>query len=235
MSFKSKLIISLAALSMYSAAVFAESTDVVYRHPLAIPVSLSGNFGEIRSTHFHSGIDIKTQGVEGQKLYAVADGYISRVSVSPTGYGKAIYVTHPKLGTMTVNGHLQGFMPELATFVKDYQYRHKKFKVDLYPTKDRFKVKQGDIIGYTGNSGSSGGPHLHFEVRDAATSETLNPIVVCDIKVADIIPPKIVSVTVVELDYSYGIPIHIVKKRYPTTSVGGGKYTLSDTDRKSVV
>ncbi len=246
MLFRIKLIVILFMLSLYSTATFAkeepkeeakEETKTTaktatkppkYINPLKIPVSLSGNFGEIRSTHFHSGLDFKTQGVEGQPIRAIADGYISRLFVSPYGYGKAIYLSHPTLGTMSVYGHLSRFMPSLSEYVEAYQYRNKRFNADLYPSKEKFKVKQGDIIGYSGNSGSSGGAHLHFEIRDAATSNTLSPIATCGIKVNDTVAPTITSLTVVELDYTYGIAIHKIKKRYPVKLTATNQYTISE-------
>lgn len=144
--------------------------------PLAIPLYLSGTFAELRSDHFHSGVDFRTQGVEGQKVLAIADGYVSRVAVSPTGFGKVLYIVHPGLDIMSVYAHLQGFSPDVAAYVKAQQYKQQAFGVNLFPEKDQFRLKKGDVIGLSGNSGSSGGPHLHFEIRDAATQEVLNPL-----------------------------------------------------------
>ncbi len=143
--------------------------------PVDIPLQLSGTFAELRANHFHSGIDIKTQGTEGKKVVSVADGFISRIKVSPYGFGKAIYVQHPN-GYSTVYGHLRNFTPEVEKWVKSEQYRLKKFDVDLFPDQGLFKLKQGQQIAWSGNSGSSQGPHLHFEVRDSRTEEPINPI-----------------------------------------------------------
>lgn len=209
-------------------AAFAQTEGASYCNPLKIPVVLSGNFGEVRSLRYHTGLDFKTEGEEGKEIVAVADGYVARIAMSPTGYGKVIYVSHPSLGTQSVYGHMSRFNPELAEYVENYQYNNKKFKVDLYPDKGRFTVKQGEIIGYSGNSGSSGGPHLHFEIRDLATSDPLSPIDVCGIEVADNIPPTIASITLVELDYTYGIAQHIVRKRYPVTTIGNGRYIIEE-------
>ena len=123
----------------------------------------SSNFGEMRTNHFHSGIDIKTNGVEGKPVVATADGYISRIFQSPSGYGLALYVNHPN-GTMTVYGHLQRFRSDIARYVYKERHRQKKHRVDLYLSAETFPVKQGDTIALSGNSGSSGGPHLHYEI-----------------------------------------------------------------------
>lgn len=127
---------------------------------------LSGTMGELRGSHFHGGIDIKTGGVTGLNIYAAADGYVSRIKVDGGGYGNALYIAHPQLGTTTVYGHLKSYSKELAEYILQEQYVHKSFSVDLYPKKDQFKVKKGDIVALSGNSGSSAGPHLHFEIRD---------------------------------------------------------------------
>jgi len=145
-----------------------------FRNPLGITNYLSGNFAELRNNHFHSGIDIKTNQKEGYNIYAVGDGFISRINVSPRGYGNAIYIDHPN-GYTTVYAHLQKFNSEIEAYVRDYQYQNESFAVEIYPKKNELKVSQGDIIALSGNSGSSGGPHLHFEIRDTQTEEPINP------------------------------------------------------------
>ena len=143
-------------------------------NPVEIPLVLSGTFGELRSNHFHAGLDIKTQSQEGFKILATADGYVSRINVSLWGYGNALYVTHPN-GYTTVYGHLKSFSPEIDAFVRKKQYAEESFTIRLYPKADELKVKKGQVIALSGNSGSSGGPHLHFEVRDVK-SNILNPM-----------------------------------------------------------
>jgi hypothetical protein len=136
---------------------------------------LSGTMGEMRGAHFHAGIDIKTGGVTGLKIYAAADGYISRIKVAGGGYGNALYLAHPQLGTTTVYGHLLKYNDEISDYVLKEQYQRNSFSVDLYPEQSVFPVKKGDVIGLSGNSGSSGGPHLHFEIRDNMQRPT-NPL-----------------------------------------------------------
>ena len=145
-----------------------------FSNPLDIPLLLSGNFGELRSGHFHSGLDIKTQQREGLPVYAPAQGVITRIKVSHNGYGKALYMTHPN-GYITVYAHLQKYGDSIEAYVKEKQYQQESFEIELYPKATKLKVKKGDIIGYTGNTGSSGGPHLHFEIRDS-NSRPMNPM-----------------------------------------------------------
>jgi len=145
-----------------------------FKSPLDIPLVLSGSFGELRSNHFHSGLDIKTQQREGFPVYAPADGFINRIKVAHYGYGKALYMKHPN-GYSTVYAHLQRYAGSIEKYVKDKQYAKETFEIELFPEATELFVKKGDIIGYTGNSGSSGGPHLHFEIRDGA-SRPMNPM-----------------------------------------------------------
>lgn len=145
-----------------------------FSDPLKIPIILSGSFGELRSNHFHSGLDIKTQQREGIPIYAPADGFVNRIKVAHYGYGKALYIKHPN-GYSTVFAHLQKYAGAIQDFVKDAQYAKESFEIELFPEANQLSVKKGDLIGYTGNSGSSGGPHLHYEIRDAA-SRPMNPM-----------------------------------------------------------
>ncbi len=147
----------------------------IFISPVKIPQLLSANFGELRIDHFHSGLDIKTQGVTGKEVVASANGYIYRISVSPGGFGNALYVRHPS-GYLTVYGHLDRFTTNIEDYVKMQQYAKKSFQVTLFPAKEEFQVKQGELIAYSGNSGSSGGPHLHFEVRKSDNEKPINPL-----------------------------------------------------------
>ena len=156
--------------------------------PLDIPIILAGNFGELRSNHFHSGLDIKTQQRSGFPIYAPADGYVKRIKVGHFGYGKALYLQHPN-GYSTVYAHLQKYAGPIQEYVKKKQYDKETYELELFPDASLLAVKKGDIIGYTGNSGSSGGPHLHFEIRDA-TSRPMNPMLF-GFDVADKRPPLI--------------------------------------------
>lgn len=169
-----------------------------FRSPLGIPLYLAGNFGELRSNHFHSGIDIKTQGKEGFKVYASADGYVSRVKISPWGYGKVIYINHPN-GYTTVYAHLQKFKDHIAKEIKKYQYQIKSWEIDWYPPDTLMKVKKGDVIALSGNTGGSGGPHLHYEIRETKSEHPINPLL-CGFNIKDNIKPEIKSILLKPLD-----------------------------------
>ncbi len=191
----------LFVLLLMITGVFAQNKkiDAGFRSPLDIPLYLSGSFGELRSGHFHSGIDIKTEGVTGKPVYSVADGYVSRIKISLGGYGKALYVTHPN-GYVSVYGHLSRFNDTLQNFIKKVQYERESYTVEVFPPKNRFKVKKGDIIAYSGNSGSSGGPHLHFEIREEKSQYPVNPLLFKNIDVADHRHPLIISLAVYPVD-----------------------------------
>ena len=143
-------------------------------NPMEIPLVLSGTFGELRNNHFHAGLDIKTQQKEGIPVHASADGYISRINVSLWGYGNALYITHPN-GYTTVYGHLKEFSEEIDAFVRKKQYEQESYTLRLYPKAGDLPVKKGQVIALSGNSGSSGGPHLHYEIRDIK-QDIMNPM-----------------------------------------------------------
>lgn len=169
-----------------------KSNQNIFKPPLKIPLILSGNFGEIRSNHFHSGVDFKTNGQSGYSVFAAADGYIVRIKVASGGYGKALYIQHPS-GHQTLYGHLSKFRKDLADYVKNEQYKQERFGVDLYFKPGQFKIKQGDFIALSGNTGSSQAPHLHFEIRDSQTHNPVNPLLF-NFDVADKRPPQLYSV-----------------------------------------
>lgn len=147
-----------------------------FQNPLDIPLELSGTFGELRSNHFHAGLDIKTQGKVGFKVFAVADGYISRIKVQQYGYGKTIYITHPN-GYTSVYGHLSKFNTKIDAYVKRIQYKKENYETgNIFPKKGAFILKKGQIIAFSGDTGGSGGPHLHFEIRDTKTEHVINPM-----------------------------------------------------------
>ncbi len=165
-------------LAILFAPLFIFSQDFpqdYFQSPLDIPLDLSGSFGELRSNHFHSGLDFKTKGVEGLPVYAAGDGYISRIKISTFGYGKAIYITHTN-GYTSVYGHLQKANGAIESFIKARQYKEQSYEVEMYLYPTELPVKKGDIIAFTGNTGGSGGPHLHFEFRNTKSEEILNPM-----------------------------------------------------------
>lgn len=143
--------------------------------PMNLPFNLAGSFGEPRKDHFHSGIDIKTNGIEGEPVFAVYDGYISRIRVSPYGYGRAIYITHTN-GFTSVYGHLSKFYGAIEKYIHAQHYLQKKSELDLTLDAKAFPVKQNDTIAFSGNTGGSTAPHLHFEIRNTKTEHALNPL-----------------------------------------------------------
>jgi Membrane proteins related to metalloendopeptidases len=169
--------------------------------PLDIPLYLSGNFGELRSNHFHSGIDFKTQGKTGIPVKAVKAGYIYRVAVSPYGYGRAVYIDHQD-GTSSVYGHLDHFAPAIEQAVTDKQYEQESFAVDLQFPPEEFPVKQGEVFAYSGNTGRSGGPHLHFELRYTDGDIPFDPLPYYKDKIKDTRPPEIRGIMLFPIDNS---------------------------------
>jgi len=183
---------------LFSIATIAQ-TDYpkdYFRSPLDIPLYLSGTFGELRGNHFHTGLDFKTQQKEGLNVYAAADGYVSRIKISTWGYGKAIYITHPN-GFTTVYGHLQKTSSAIEAYIKKAQYAQKSYEVEMMPAESELVVKKGDIIALSGNTGGSGGPHLHFEFRDSKTEKIINPMFFgFDVQIKDTRSPIINNVIV---------------------------------------
>ena len=156
--------------------------------PIDINLILSGSFAELRTNHFHSGLDIKTQGKEGFQTYASAAGYVSRIKISRYGYGKALYIKHPN-GYTTVYAHLKKFSAAIEAYVKKRQYQKETFEIELFPKAGTLKVLDKQLIAYTGNTGGSGGPHLHFEIRDPQ-ERPINPLMF-GFDVKDTTPPVI--------------------------------------------
>lgn len=194
-----------------------------YDYPLRnVAGYYSANFAEMRSNHFHSGVDFKTDGVEGKVVVAVADGYVSRVLYSNSGYGLALYVNHPN-GTMSVYGHLSKFRKDIADWVWDERHRQKRSYIDLQCKPDQFKVKRGEQIALSGNTGSSMGPHLHFEIRDNA-GRTLNLFSKGIYKPKDKISPYIMKVHYIEVDSVRGVPCHSKRATYTVNKADDNTY-----------
>ena len=222
------LLLSFLTSSLYATVVLPEVDEDYFRSPVDIPIYLSGTFGEPRSTHFHTGIDIQTEGVEGKKIYAVADGYISRVSVSPYGYGNALYITHSN-GMVSVYAHLQKFSSEIQEWTKQQQHILTSFAVNLANLDPNlFPVKKGDIIAISGNSGGSGGPHLHFELRDSQ-EHPVNPLLY-GFKdwLTDYAKPSIYNVLFYSLREEKQFT---ASKKIKPTMISSGNYTISNPVR----
>ena len=172
--------------------------------PLDIPLILSGNFGELRSHHFHSGLDFKTQGISGHPVYAVESGFVSRINIQPGGYGKALYIEHPN-GYTTVYGHLSVFNEHIEKYIKEIQYQRRSHTVNVYLKPGELVVDQGEVVALSGNTGSSTGPHLHFEIRRTAGQIPLNGLFF-GLPIRDNIPPVITKLAI----YPIGDQSHVM-------------------------
>lgn len=191
--------------------------------PLKITPILAGNFGEPRSRHFHAGIDFKTY-ADGKEVVSVSDGYISRVSVSPWGYGLALYVTHPN-GYTSVYGHLSRFRKDIQDFVRRIQYENQSFSLDTILSGELFPVKRSQLIGYSGNTGNSEGPHLHFEIRETESDFSVNTVnTVYSLK--DNIKPEVYSVVLYPLSDNGVVDGKNSDKLYKVVANQAGKYVL---------
>jgi hypothetical protein len=195
-----------------------------FRNPLDIPINLAGNFGECRPGHFHSGIDIKTEGRENLLVYAAAEGYVSRIKMEPGGFGHCIYINHPN-GYTTVYAHLNDFVPQLQQVVKQAQYQNKSWKLDTTFSSEAFVVKKGELIAYSGNTGGSTAPHLHFEIRNTTTEHPLNPQLF-GFEMLDKLPPKPTSIAL--YDASKSIYEQAVK-RIQLNKKNDQSYFIQDT------
>lgn len=213
---------------LFSFGLFAQNpypTDY-FRSPLDIPLLLSGSFGELRSNHFHSGLDFKTQQKEGFPVYAAADGYISRIKISAYGYGKAIYIDHPN-GFTTVYGHLAEANGAIAEYIKKTHYKEESFEIEMFPGANELPVKKGDIIAFSGNTGGSAGPHLHFEFRDTKSERIINPMFFgFDKLIADTKKPVLTTLMAYPIDENSSVnqsqrPIPISVTQQPN-----GNYTV---------
>jgi hypothetical protein len=208
-----------------------------FRHPLNIPMQLVANFGEIRTNHWHMGLDIRTQQRENLPVYASAEGYVSRIVVEPGGFGQAIYIDHPN-GFTTLYAHMNAFFPALQQHVVKEQYSKESWKINLTFSPDQFPVKKGDYIGLSGNTGGSAGPHVHFEIRDTETDKVLNPLLF-GFPIPDAVAPSVVRLAMYDRNRSTYLQspqlVTIQRTRNNTIKVGSNRlsFAVGATDRFS--
>ena len=204
-----------------------------FAKPLDIPPALSGSFGEIRTDRFHTGIDFRTQGVTRHNVFSIEEGFVSRIRIQTGGYGKALYIDHPE-GYTSVYGHLEEFNESIDLFVKNFQYLRKNHSVEIFPEKGRLTVSKGELIALSGNTGSSGGPHLHFEIRKTNGQMPLNVLQLNSFGVADNILPVLYTLAIYPLDSMSQVnggnsPVYI-----PLERTANGKYKLQGNNRVRV-
>lgn len=216
--------ISIYLSCFFSVTLAAQQVEYpknYFRSPMDIPLKLSGNFGELRPNHFHAGIDITTSNQQNLPVRAAADGYVTRIKVGPYGYGKALYITHSN-GYVTVYGHLNNYNKAISEYLEKEQYSREVSEIELLPRPGDLPVKKGELVAYSGNTGSSGGPHLHFEIRDAQTEEALNPQLF-GLGIRDTVAPVIQTIAIFPLD-AYSTINGANKTKYIAVKKAGKKY-----------
>ena len=187
-----------------------------FSYPLSIKPKLNANFGEMRPNHFHMGLDLSTESRENLPIYAPADGFISRMKIETGGFGRAIYLDHPN-GTTTLYAHMNQFIPAAENYLEQQQYVQQTWKIDLKVPSGKLPVKKGQLIGYSGNTGASQGPHVHFEIRDTKTENCLNPLRFRFL-LPDVTPPDVFKVIFYDRDKSIYEQNPVV---YPLVRKGG--------------
>lgn len=222
-------IITILSLFLTGLSLYAQPSvpEDYFSSPLEVPLVLSGTFGELRSNHFHSGLDIKTQQRQGLNVLATAEGYVSRINIQHYGYGKALYVQHPN-GYTTVYGHLQKFSPEIEAYVKKRQYANETYEIELFPEAGELKVSKNELIALSGNSGGSGGPHLHYEIRDGS-QRPMNPKLF-GYQIKDSRPPIINSLFAYPLDEESHVNNSAERQKIRLIPLQDGSYTTEKID-----
>jgi hypothetical protein len=205
-----------------------------FRSPLDIPILLSGSFGELRSNHFHAGLDIKTQNKQGLDVFTTANGYVSRIKVQQFGYGKAIYIKHPN-GYTTVYGHLSKFNAKIEKYIKSIQYKKESYATgNLYFKDDKFPVEKGEVIAFSGDTGGSGGPHLHYEIRNTVSENIINPLLF-GLKVKDTKSPTFQSLKVYSLSADARVNQQQKSFQIPIKNTGNGTYTADRITASGII
>ena len=230
-----KLFLSVFLISV-TCSLYAQKNypQNYFRNPMNIPMDLSANFGELRSNHWHMGLDIRTQKKENLAVFAAAEGYVSRIKIEPGGFGQAIYITHPN-GYTTLYAHVNSFYPALQQYVKEQQYKKESWAVDLVIPVNMFPVNKGTYIANSGNTGGSQGPHLHFEIRDTETERCLNPLLF-NFPIKDNVPPSIIRLAMFDRTQSVytQAPAFFALKKLPAQyELSGTRIIQSPTERVS--
>ena len=222
-----RFILSLFFISSFFLNAQNNYPQDYFNSPLEVPLILSGTFAELRSNHFHSGLDIKTQQRTGLKVKASANGYVSRIKVSHYGYGKVLYITHPN-GYTTVYAHLQKFAPDIQAYIKKHQYEKESYEIELFPSAEILPITKNSLIAYSGNSGGSGGPHLHYEIRDKK-ERPINPLLF-GIDIKDSTNPIIKSIYAYPLDKNSFVNKSNTKQKLHLIPLKNGDYTIKNIE-----
>jgi len=186
-------ILFLLFLTLNCSFFYAQYNGLGFLYPLDRDVVITGNYGEIRPNHFHAGLDFSTDPAANLPIKSVGDGYVSRIKISSVGYGRVLYITHPN-GYVSVYAHQKKYAPKIDSYIKQKQIEQKKNEIEVYLTPGELIVKKGEVIGYTGNSGSSTGPHLHFEIREEKSEIPINPLLIYDVK--DDVKPELTHISI---------------------------------------
>ena len=212
--------------------IYAQIEHWKIEHPLQTITTLSGNYAELRRNHFHGGLDFRTGGMENQPVYSIDEGYVSHISISPRGYGKMAYIAHPN-GYTSLYAHLNGFTPKLDSIVKARQYQKQSFEIDIILQPDEYPVKKGEQFAISGNTGSSGGPHLHFEIRKTEDHTLMNPMILNScFKVEDRRKPRILAVKIYGLD-NEGIINNVKERKFRAVNVAKTRTLQGGTNIKA--
>ncbi|MES2277816.1 MAG: M23 family metallopeptidase [Bacteroidota bacterium] len=219
------LLISVFILKI-QAQDFVQSKEYpknIFQYPLELAPSTAGSFGELRPNHFHSGLDFKTLQRTGYPVHAAAPGYISRLKIQFGGFGQAVYIDHPG-GYTTVYGHLDHFTPEILAVIRKAQAEQQKYEVDINLTPFQFPLYKGQVFAWSGNTGASGGPHLHFEIRDTQTQETINAQLF-GLTIPDKVPPTIYGISVYHMN-GHPFDENTLRQSYPVRGAAGNYHLL---------
>ncbi|NLK80641.1 MAG: M23 family metallopeptidase [Bacteroidales bacterium] len=223
-------IVLICSSVLFSCFAFSQAVkNKQFANPLAIPPLLSANFGELRPNHFHAGLDYKTEGVEGKPVFAIDSGYVSRIMIRPVGYGNALYITHSS-GYVSVYAHLQSFSPEITSYITHYQLQNKMHSVDVAIEPHVLLVQRGQEIAKSGNSGSSGGPHVHFEIRNKNGDVAYNPFLFYP-TILDKTQPRITSLFVYPLDSLSFVNGFEKKQQFSVRQISPGVYKIPEKIR----
>jgi len=216
-------VVSIGLFTLFS-SVCGQSDLCKFISPVRHKIVSSGSFGEPRSAHFHSGIDIKPHlGSAKDEIIAISEGYISRINLSPDGYGKSLYIAHP-CGYTSVYAHLDNFVPRINEYINRVRVATQQSEIDQAPPQNAILVKKGEVLGYLGNSGNSFGAHLHFEIRNTSSEMPINPVLF-GIGPKDKIPPIIKGIFLYALDRNRTV---LEKKYYSASKNREGHYEINN-------